>query len=301
VWAAANGASLTGDGGSRLLAAAPKRGGTATLTAGANEVMVAGQQGQVTFNITTNFQGLIAGLQAGDVIHILDLQTYDVSPQGSTPVMERAWEGEYAVALSGDLALGYFDIAYDDWSGMYLKLVAPAPQPGTEGDDTVNGSSGSETLNGGAGNDAIFGGAEWEINDGNGCLVRTELFAGRFAREAVVALPAFGVRVASVAAARNNGHGRQEGGEGADGGGLGGPAMAENEHPTNGRVNGREEDRTLHFFLPDNRREGECERHYGLRGEGVRDIVQKRNLCRNPLTLHLYWLLDTFDAYPYSG
>ncbi len=158
VWAAANGASLTGDAGSRLLAAAPKRGGTATLTAGANEVMVAGQQGQVTFNITTNFQGLIAGLQAGDIIHILDLQTYDVSLEGSTLVMERAWEGEYAVALSGDLALGYFDIAYDDWSGMYLKLVAPAPQPGTEGDDTVIGSSGSETLNGGAGNDAIFGG-----------------------------------------------------------------------------------------------------------------------------------------------
>lgn len=170
VWAAANGASLTGDPGSRLLAAAPKRGGAATLTAGANEIMVAGQQGQVTFNITSNFQGLIAGLQAGDVIHVLDFQSYDVSLEGATLVMDRLWgQGEYAVALSGDLALGYFDVAFDDASGMYLTLVAPPPQPGTEGDDAITGSSGSEILNGGPGNDSIFGGGGSDtINLGSG-------------------------------------------------------------------------------------------------------------------------------------
>lgn len=169
VWAAANGASLTGDAGSRLLAAAPKRGGTATLTAAANEIMVAGQQGQVTFNITSNFQGLIAGLQAGDVIHILDFQTYDVSLEGSMLVMDGMWDREYQVALSGDLGSGYFDVAYDDWSGMYLTLVGPPPEPGTEGDDTISGSSGSETLNGGPGNDSIYGGGGSDsINLGSG-------------------------------------------------------------------------------------------------------------------------------------
>lgn len=165
VSAGANGALLTGNAGSRLLAAAPKKGGTATLTAGANELMVAGQQGQVTFNITSSFQGLIAGLQAGDVIHMLDFQTYDVSLEGSVLVMEGMWDREYQVALSGDFASAYFDVAYDDWSGMYLTLVGPPPEQGTESDDTITGSSGSETLIGGPGNDSIFGGGGGDMID----------------------------------------------------------------------------------------------------------------------------------------
>lgn len=105
--------------------------------------------------------------------------------------------------------------------------------------------------------DPIFGGAEREVNDRDRCFVCTKFFAGGFAGEAVVAFPAFGVRVASVAAARDHGHGREEGGEGADGGGLSGPAMSEDENPTYSRVDRGQQDGPLHLILPDDRREGE--------------------------------------------
>jgi hypothetical protein len=105
--------------------------------------------------------------------------------------------------------------------------------------------------------DPIFGGAEREINDGDGSLMGSELFAGCFAGEAVVAFPAFGEWIASVAAARDDGHGREESGEGADGGGLGGAAMPEDENPTYRRVDRGQQDGPLHLILPDNRREGE--------------------------------------------
>jgi hypothetical protein len=155
IWAGADGASLSGNAESKLLAAAPKRGGSATLTAGANELMVAGQQGQVTFNISSAFQGMIAGLQAGDVIHISDLQTYDVRLEGSTLVLQTSWGGEYGVSVSGDLAQAYFQIDFDDESGMLLRLAGPTPTPGTEGDDTISGSSGNDSVFGGGGSDTI--------------------------------------------------------------------------------------------------------------------------------------------------
>ncbi len=158
IWASGEDGALTGNSESRLLAAAPKRGGTATLTAGGNELMVAGQMGQVTFNITTNFNGMIAGLQAGDIINIGDIQTTDVYFDGSTLILMESPFDRYEVALSGELTNVYFQVAYDGWSGMSLTLVGPPPAPGTEGDDAITGSSGSETLNGGAGNDTIYGG-----------------------------------------------------------------------------------------------------------------------------------------------
>ncbi len=158
IWAEGEGGALTGNSETRLLAAAPKRGGTATLTAGGNELMVAGQTGQVIFNITTNFNGMIAGLQAGDVINIGGIQTTDVYFNGSSLVVTESLLGRYEVAVSGELTGVSFQVGYDGWNGMSLTLVGPPPTPGTEGDDTINGSSGSETLNGGAGNDTIFGG-----------------------------------------------------------------------------------------------------------------------------------------------
>ncbi|WP_439612608.1 DUF4114 domain-containing protein [Reyranella sp.] len=158
IWASGEGGALTGNLESRLLAAAPKRGGTATLTAGGNELMVAGQTGQVTFNITTSFNGMIAGLQAGDIINVSDMQAIDVYFDGSTLTLLRSAFDRYEVALSGELTDVSFQVASDGGSGMLLTLVGPPPTPGTEGDDTITGSSGSETLNGGAGNDAIFGG-----------------------------------------------------------------------------------------------------------------------------------------------
>lgn len=163
VWAGADGASLTGNGDTRVLAAAPKRGGSATLTAGANELMVAGQQGQVTFNISSNFQGMLAGLQAGDIINVADLVVDGVYLDGTDLVFETQWLDPYQaaipyrVAVSGDLANVSFDFA-STGNGVSVSLVGPPPPPATEGDDTVNGSSGSETLDGGAGNDTIVGG-----------------------------------------------------------------------------------------------------------------------------------------------
>lgn len=158
IWAGGEGGALTGNSEARLLAAAPKRGGTATLTAGGNELMVAGQMGQVTFNITTNFNGMIAGLQAGDIINIDDIQTTDVYFDGTNLILVQSVFDRYEVAVSGDLENVNFQVTYDGWSGMSLTLVGPPPTPGTDSDDTITGSSGSETLNGGAGNDTIYGG-----------------------------------------------------------------------------------------------------------------------------------------------
>lgn len=158
VWAGADEASLTGNDESRLLAAAPRRGGSATLTAGGSELMVAGQYGQVTFNINSNFHGWIAGLQAGDIIHVSDIQTNDVSLQGSNLVFGSPSLGGFQIGVSGDLAHVYFSVAYDGWNGLLVTLEGPPPAPGTEDDDMITGSSGSETLDGGAGNDTIVGG-----------------------------------------------------------------------------------------------------------------------------------------------
>lgn len=165
IWAGGDGASLTGNNESRLLAAAPKRGGTASLTAGGNELMVAGQTGQVVFNISTGFNGMIAGLQAGDVINITGVQAVDVYLEGSTLVfMESPFE-RYEVAVSGDLENLYFQFTNDGWDGTSLTFVGPPPTPGTEADDTITGSSGSETLNGGAGDDSIVGGGGTDTID----------------------------------------------------------------------------------------------------------------------------------------
>ena len=165
IWAGGDGASLTGNNESRLLAAAPKRGGTASLTAGGNELMVAGQTGQVVFNISTGFNGMIAGLQAGDIINITGVQAIDIYFEGSSLVLVQSPFERYEVAVSGDLANLYFQFTNDGWDGTSVTLVGPPPTPGTEADDTITGSSGSETLNGGAGDDSIVGGGGTDTID----------------------------------------------------------------------------------------------------------------------------------------
>ncbi len=158
VWAGADGASLTGNMDTRILAAAPKRGGSATLTAGGNELMVAGQQGQVTFNISSNFHGALAGLQAGDIINVAGVNDIDnVYFDGNNLVFQFLLFPSYEVAISGDLANVRFDFDATE-TGLTVSLVGPAPTPSTESDDAINGSSGSEILDGGAGNDTIIGG-----------------------------------------------------------------------------------------------------------------------------------------------
>lgn len=96
--------NLTGTVGSRLLAAAPGAGGSAKLTAGANEVMVAGQGGDVTFAISPNFSGSIAGLDSGDSIIVSGLQALSVFLQGSTLVFSDGFFTTYSVQVAGDLA-----------------------------------------------------------------------------------------------------------------------------------------------------------------------------------------------------
>ena len=96
--------SLTGSATTRLLAAAPGAGGQATLTAGADELMVAGQQGDVTFNISTAFNGSLAGLSAGDAINIAGLGALSVALQGSTLVFSDLFLTAYSVAVDGDLS-----------------------------------------------------------------------------------------------------------------------------------------------------------------------------------------------------
>ena len=168
VWAGADGASLTGTGDTRVLAAAPKRGGSATLTAGGNELMVAGQQGQVTFNISNNFYGALAGLQAGDIINVAHVPAEYVYFDGNNLVFESLFFPRYEVAVSGDLANVNFDFDVTE-TGVTVSLVGPAPAPATEGDDVIAGSSGSETLDGAAGDDTIVGGGGADtINLGTG-------------------------------------------------------------------------------------------------------------------------------------
>lgn len=96
--------SLTGSVSTLLLAAAPGADNSATLTAGANELMVAGQDGDVTFNINPFFQGSLAGLEAGDSINVVGLQAFSVGLQGSTLAFSDGFGTVYSVAVSGDLA-----------------------------------------------------------------------------------------------------------------------------------------------------------------------------------------------------
>lgn len=165
IWADGDGGALTGNNGSKLLAAAPKRGGTATLTAGGHEVMVAGQFGQVNFAIEYGFDGMIAGLQAGDIITVTGMEGRNVYLEGTNLVLEESIYDSYEVALSGDLDNLGIQVTYGDWNSISITFVGPPPTPGTDADDTITGSSGSESLNGGAGNDSIIGGGGTDTID----------------------------------------------------------------------------------------------------------------------------------------
>lgn len=62
------GATLTGNSGDVLLAAAPGVGETDTLISGGNDTLVGGQDGNVNFDIGPSFSGEIVGLNAEDTI-----------------------------------------------------------------------------------------------------------------------------------------------------------------------------------------------------------------------------------------
>ena len=126
--AAANGGSLTGNAEARLLAAAPHVGGTATLTAGGNELMVAGQDGDVRFDVSQNFHGSIAGLEIGDSITVSDFAATGVSLQGSVLVFSGGFWGEqiFQVPVSGQFNNAYFQLtSTDPETGTTVTLVSP--------------------------------------------------------------------------------------------------------------------------------------------------------------------------------
>lgn len=108
--ALASGVALTGGVGTLLLAAAPGAGGTATLTAGANEMMVAGQEGDVIFNTPAqnSYEGTLVGLNAGDQINLQNFFAAEVFLQGSNLVFVTDNDDFYILSLSGD----YSDINF---------------------------------------------------------------------------------------------------------------------------------------------------------------------------------------------
>lgn len=143
---------------------------------------------------------------------------------------------------------------------------------------------------------AILGGAEREIDDGDRGFVRAEFMAGVHLGLTVGAEATGGcLRVTAVPTAVHHQHRGEEGGEGADGGRLGGATMAEDQHPTDGRVDRGEEDRPLHLVLPDDGREGEGDTHQkGLRGEGVLYSRDFRGLSQYPDSLFCSCLLTVW-------
>ena len=116
--------SLTGSFTTILLAAAPGAGRHATLTAGANELMVAGQQGDVTFNISTAFGGTLAGLSAGDAITVAGLSALSVSVQGSSLAFSDGFFGTYSVTVDGDLSGLNFSVTSNAGSTTSVAITA---------------------------------------------------------------------------------------------------------------------------------------------------------------------------------
>jgi hypothetical protein len=80
---------------------------------------------------------------------------------------------------------------------------------------------------------------------------------GELAGTALVAEQVSAPRAAGEAAAIDHLDLRKQPGEGSHGGGLGGAALAPDQHATDGRVDGVEDERHLHRLLAHQRGEGE--------------------------------------------
>jgi hypothetical protein len=123
------GGSLTGRG-SGLLAAAAGAGKTATLNAYGNETLVAGQAGNVTFNISQTFTGTIAGLESGDAINIQGMVGTAANLVGTQLVVSLdGFPSPFAVTLAGDLTGLEFQVTSMGQDGVFSVRVT--------GSDTV--------------------------------------------------------------------------------------------------------------------------------------------------------------------
>ena len=106
--------------------------------------------------------------------------------------------------------------------------------------------------------DAVFGGAEREVDDGDFCL----FLAGAGFGAAFFAPGGWGGRVAVEAAAGDDAHGGQQGGERADGGRFAGAAVAEREDAADAGVDGGDQEGALHLFLAGDGGEREAFTHW---------------------------------------
>ena len=98
---------------------------------------------------------------------------------------------------------------------------------------------------------AIFGRADRQIDEAGAAADRRQLLAGR---QAVAAVVAQRIEAAGIAGERAIGHHLdlgQERGQGARRGGLGGAALAADQHPADGVADGVQDQGALHALLAD--------------------------------------------------
>ena len=97
----------------------------------------------------------------------------------------------------------------------------------------------------------VFGCAHGQVNDAHLAGYGRSFLSVRAERLGIV-------RVATVRAATDDGDLRQQGGEGADSGGLGGALLAANQHAADAGVDGVQDERPLHRRLADDGGEGKA-------------------------------------------
>ncbi len=105
--------------------------------------------------------------------------------------------------------------------------------------------------------DAVLGSVDGQLDHSHGAADPEEMLPGELAGSALVAEEVATPRAAGEAAALDHLDLREQPGESAHGGGLGGAALAPDQHATDGRVDGVEDERRLHRLLAHQRGEGE--------------------------------------------
>jgi hypothetical protein len=103
----------------------------------------------------------------------------------------------------------------------------------------------------------VLGGVDGELDDAHGPGAGGQALTAQLASPALVAEEVAALRAAGEAAVLDDRDLGKEGGQGADRGGLGGAPLAADEHATDRRVDGVEDEGGLHRLLADQGREGQ--------------------------------------------
>ncbi len=109
--------------------------------------------------------------------------------------------------------------------------------------------------------DPVLGRVDGELDHPHRAADPEEVLPSKLAGAALVAEEVSTPRAAGEAAALDHLDLREQPGEGAHGGGLGGAALAPDQHAADGRVDGVEDERHLHRLLAHQRGEGEDPRN----------------------------------------